>query len=845
MNVKDTYIKGSFDVGGIVGNNESGTIKNCSFVGNVIGDEFYVGGIAGINAGGTIDGCSNGGSITGSSTGGIVGVNYNIVRNCYNTGSISGESIIGGIAGQSDGDTISCYNTGSISGDRHLGGIVGWSRGNVINCFNIGSIVGNDNVGGIVGFNEPGDSYDLEYCYNSGSVDGKQQVGGIAGYSKLNSRIQYCYNTGSINGISSVGSILGKFSEISSTTVSNCYYDKQMSQYKGVNGSDIGTEGKLTSEMTTADAFLGFNSDVWIFEDGLYPRLKSFDGIDAAILSVMPLSSIFTETADEVKTYIELNTYNGVQWTSSDTSIVSIDGSNAIIQGSGDVVLTATIGSVSKSINLSVSNEPPTLQSAVRNSDTKITVTLSEPCNNFTKANDGGFTVTETGTSNTFAVTAIEQGADQRHVVLTVENMRSAWEKGVTVTYTAGGNGTIADLSGTPMDTDIVGVVITPWPFEPSNSSQPARAITVAEVSCKLFENARGSIIIEADMKNAFSNSVDIKITDSNENAESFGLSDDYEIYPFDITIYIKGTDAKIQPALGYAVTFYLPVPEQLLGVKERLTIMHKSGNGTVSELATRLVQKNGVWYIVFDATEFSPYALVVGKDSTYDETMGVPCYIDANGNKVFISFAANGKYIAPKGITITVTKNTKNFTDIVNHWAKEYIDFVTEREIFLGTNEDKFSPDMGMTRAMFATIIGRLYERSYGEIASPSTMSFTDCQADAYYARYIVWASENGIISGYGDGKYGPYDLVTREQMAVILYRFAEFLGVLPNGIDTVLSYSDTDSISAYAKEAALYCQTTGIIKGRNENAFAPKETATRAEVAAIMQRFIEAVVK
>ncbi|MEA4893808.1 MAG: S-layer homology domain-containing protein [Oscillospiraceae bacterium] len=185
--------------------------------------------------------------------------------------------------------------------------------------------------------------------------------------------------------------------------------------------------------------------------------------------------------------------------------------------------------------------------------------------------------------------------------------------------------------------------------------------------------------------------------------------------------------------------------------------------------------------------------------------------------------------------------ENTKTFTDTSLHWAKNYIEFVTERELFLGTGRDAFSPDSGMTRAMFVTVIGRLYERSYGTIETISTHTFTDCNYDDYYGKYVDWASKNGILSGYGNGKFGPGDPVTREQMAAILYRFADFLGVLPSNMDTELTYPDANIISGYAKNTALYCQSTGIIIGRDGGSFVPQGMAARAEVAVILERFIE----
>ena len=144
-------------------------------------------------------------------------------------------------------------------------------------------------------------------------------------------------------------------------------------------------------------------------------------------------------------------------------------------------------------------------------------------------------------------------------------------------------------------------------------------------------------------------------------------------MYPFDISLYIKGTNEKTEPAAGYAVTIYLPIPEKLLNKKELLSVMHKSDSGVVTEITSRLLQKDGVWYLVFEASEFSPYALVVRNAGSYDESAGVPYFPDTNGNKVFVGFAANGKYIAPEGVTISVMHNDKSFPDNTAHWATGY----------------------------------------------------------------------------------------------------------------------------------------------------------------------------
>jgi len=182
--------------------------------------------------------------------------------------------------------------------------------------------------------------------------------------------------------------------------------------------------------------------------------------------------------------------------------------------------------------------------------------------------------------------------------------------------------------------------------------------------------------------------------------------------------------------------------------------------------------------------------------------TDGLPYYMQ-DGKKVFIGFTAVVdnilKYTAPKGMTVQFVKNLKNFTDIENHWAKANIDFVTEREIFAGTGNNKYSPNIGMTRGMFVTVIGKLYERSYGSIAGNDT--FSDVNTNAYYAKYVAWANENGIIKGIGNNQFAPNTEVTREQMATIMFQFATFLGKAPQGNWMInVTYPDKADISDWA---------------------------------------------
>lgn len=227
---------------------------------------------------------------------------------------------------------------------------------------------------------------------------------------------------------------------------------------------------------------------------------------------------------------------------------------------------------------------------------------------------------------------------------------------------------------------------------------------------------------------------------------------------------------------------------------------------------------------------------------------LGLPYYLDKNGNEVVIGFSAPvGKtfnYKAPAGVTVLFRENGKSFSDITGHWGKTYIDFVTEREIFYGVGGGLFSPDSPMTRAMFVTVIGRLYERSYSSVTTAGRQTFSDADYDAYYGPYVEWAAANGIVVGNGHGQFEPDRAITRQEMAVLLFRFAEFLKAAGEIGTERLAYPDASGIASWAFDAARYCQSTAIIMGRNGGVFAPTETATRAEVAAILERFIELVV-
>ena len=180
-------------------------------------------------------------------------------------------------------------------------------------------------------------------------------------------------------------------------------------------------------------------------------------------------------------------------------------------------------------------------------------------------------------------------------------------------------------------------------------------------------------------------------------------------------------------------------------------------------------------------------------------------------------------------------------FTDITGHWAADNILFAASRGLLSGTSDTTFSPDTGMTRGMFVTTLGRLAGINPD---SYQTGKFTDVKADAYYAPYVNWAAQTGIVEGITATTFAPDTNINREQMAVIMKNYAAKLGYdLPQTLRAV-TFADNTQISSWAKDAVKSMQQAGILTGKNENKFDPKGSATRAEVATVLRRFVEIVI-
>lgn len=246
-------------------------------------------------------------------------------------------------------------------------------------------------------------------------------------------------------------------------------------------------------------------------------------------------------------------------------------------------------------------------------------------------------------------------------------------------------------------------------------------------------------------------------------------------------------------------VTVRIPIPDYF--VTDACTVFRQEKNGTWTPLKARLEGK----YITFETDHFSLYS-VVNKD---------------------------------KGMT---TYSKLPFSDVrIADWFYNDVKYVYEKGMMAGTAADVFAPNATTTRAMIVTILYRLE----GSPAVTGTSAFVDVPAGQWYTDAVNWAAANQIVKGTSATTFAPNDSITREQMAAILYRYAQYKGYDVTKKADLSGYSDNGQVSAYAKDALAWANAAKLINGVTNTTLAPQGNATRAQVSAILHRFCDGVAK
>ena len=224
---------------------------------------------------------------------------------------------------------------------------------------------------------------------------------------------------------------------------------------------------------------------------------------------------------------------------------------------------------------------------------------------------------------------------------------------------------------------------------------------------------------------------------------------------------------------------------------------------------------------------------------------VGTVAVTDRFGEPVAVTEQADGTYTftMPNGqvtVTVTFAETPLPFTDVTEgDWFYDAVRYAYETGLMDGVGDSLFAPNSETTRAQLVTILYRLA----GQPAVSGDLPFTDVESGTWYTDAVLWAAQNGIVNGVSDTEFVPGDDITREQLAVILYRYAAYQGYDVSQRADLSGFGDAESISDYAQAALSWAHAQGLVLGFEDGSLRPQGTASRAQIAAVLMRFLAAV--
>lgn len=358
----------------------------------------------------------------------------------------------------------------------------------------------------------------------------------------------------------------------------------------------------------------------------------------------------------------------------------------------------------------------------------------------------------------------------------------------------------------------------------------------VAEVNGNAYKSLQDAV-------NAVENNGTIEIVGGNKDytATISGSSKTIKVknsLTDEIKVTVNGESKTIKPSKDATFTYTKPSSGSSGG---------SSSGKTTYKVTTSAVNNGGVNASPSNAEKGATITITLSPDKGYK--LDKLTVTDGSGKSVSTVKKSDTVYtftMPASAVTVGVsyakadeTPSKTTFNDVsANDWFASAVDYVTGKGMMNGTAANTFSPKANTTRGMVVTVLYRLENQP-----STSAASFTDVASGAYYANAVAWANANGIVSGYGSGKFGPNDKVTREQLAAILYRYAQYKKYDVSGANSLDGYTDAQSVSSYAVPALQWANAAGIVTGKSGSKLDPKGNATRAEVAAMLMRFCENV--
>lgn len=306
-------------------------------------------------------------------------------------------------------------------------------------------------------------------------------------------------------------------------------------------------------------------------------------------------------------------------------------------------------------------------------------------------------------------------------------------------------------------------------------------------------------------------------------NGRSAGITAEYNCY-YNTESVLKQGDTTISPAVGVGVV-----------VTDASNVEGKTKTELASEDFAALLSSN--------VSEENLAAVLAEVNKTLaaqnDRGFTQQNYYQNNALSVWtvkdgiVTFGAADKPVDPKP-----TKTP--FTDVSeNDWFYNDVNYVYSKGMMNGMSETEFAPDYTTTRGMLVTMLYRLE----GEPAVSGASGFADVSSDRYYANAVAWAAANGIVNGYSSTQFAPEDAITREQMAVILHRYAAYKGYDVSARADLSGFADSGKINSWAADAMSWANAAGLINGMGDNTLNPTGNALRSQIAALLHRFCENV--
>ena len=784
----------------------SGKVQNLNVTGEVTASSgssngsVYTGGVVGDTNGATVENCSFSGTVKGES-------------------SSSGISYIGGVVGSADSTAVkNCSNAGTVTASTsnrasiYAGGVVGSaSSATVENCYNTGTVSStggasvSQGAGGVVGYVSSGD---VNNCYNTGNVSAQSVsamsfAGGVVGDTN-GATVRNCYNTGKVtasatdaSGTSYAGGVAGRF--FSKTEVSSCY-----------------NTGKVTATNTQAEVQKNFAGGITGYMESSNMGSESTGGSP----TVTNCYFLKNENINAVLNGVGLN-YN------NQGTIKNVESKTAAAFASGEVAHL--------------------LQDGQEGTDTD-----AAPIWVQVKSTDGTY----------YPALSVLLSTEERAQICDVYKVTFTTDttiEGFPVVKYAVAGGTVAEIPTAPegsawcvnneeftASTVVKGnLTVTAKTCQdaptaaPELASRTTTSITLKEVEAN-GNNAAAQYGISTDGGTTWTWQDSPEFTGLTPNTEytfalRYGATDSYAPSLPSDTVKIS-TDE--QPSVVEPVDPVVPVVPPAVVTPTYPPVIEDTDHGTVSVTPANPRKGSTV--------------TVTPKPETGYEVAGVTV-TDRSGNPVAVTDNGDGTYsfTQPAGkVTISVayvcdgqTDNcpSYHFADVdTSAWYHLAVDFVVENGLMNGYGNGSFGPNDTLTRAELAQILYNKEDRP-----SVSGSVFTDVADGAWYANAVNWANRNGIVTGYGSGKFGPGDPVTREQMATILYRYLAAKGYDVTARADLSAYADAGQISAYATDTMSWANAVSLLTGETPTTLVPQGNATRAQVATILMRFCESLEK